>query len=90
MKTLKEKLEYNLDEMLFTGYHFEYYTTNVESDPETGDFIINGKKHSELSHETDETYGILQDQFAESRKEFMKTLDKYIDERVKEAVAKIK
>ena len=86
----RELLEYNIDEILFTSFLCGNHELNVESDPETGEFIIDGKRYEELSEENDETLKMYNEQYREKRDAFMDTLNKYIDEKIKLAITRNK
>jgi hypothetical protein len=83
----KSQLMYALDEMLFNKFLVDNYTVNeVETDPETGDYIIEGKLCESLSRDNDGTLALYEDQFDSATETFFKYLDQYIDSRIKKQI----
>ena len=70
--------------MLSTRFLIDNHSMNdVETDPETGDIIIEGKKYDWHSRENDETLGFYEDQFNDKIDLFLNYLDKYIAQHLK-------
>jgi hypothetical protein len=80
----KQDLKYSIEEMLMTRFLIDNHSMNhVECDPETGDFIIDGKHYEEHSRDNDETLAIYEDQFNDKIDSFLNCLDKYISQHLK-------
>jgi hypothetical protein len=80
----RQDLKNSIEEMLFTRFLIDNHSVNhVESDPETGDVIIDGKHYDWHSRDNDETLALYEDQFNDASDRFMNYLDKYIAQHLK-------